>query len=242
MSIRSSAFAAVAAFGSLIGPALGQGGVSVIALEDPESVPAPPTCDEPPSYLLASDTAGLWSASTITQGVIAEAGLFAVTDEQIIATGVEVDMNGRTGFCSWVLVLGEFSPSGEAPRAAGMIRADVVLTGGGEFETFSIGTELPPALAEDAIAAAREAVVIVVPEGEPLPEGALGSSCSCPACPAGGRFWIPFTVIGIGQVPGGISCCSTACTTACSRLSSGISEAEAWLIGQGTWVACMICQ
>ncbi|GJQ28317.1 MAG: hypothetical protein HBSAPP03_02010 [Phycisphaerae bacterium] len=241
MKMMRTAVAMVMSFGAM---AFGQGGVSVIAVEDPEALPGPPTCSEPPSYLLADGGGGLWAASTIDEGVLCDAGVFVVLDEEILATGVNVDIDGRIGFCTWVLCMGEFTPVNGTPVSRGMIRADVALIGGGEPETFNVGSELPAALAEQAIAAARETVVIVVEEGEAEPESALGSSCHCDECPGpgGGRFWIPFTVIGIGQTPGGISCCATACATGCARMRSGMPLQEAWLVGQGTWVACMICQ
>ena len=58
----------------------------------------------------------------------------------------------------------------------------------------------------------------------------------------GGRFWIPFTVIGIGMTPGGQRCCGLACDIACMKLHDGMSQAEAYAIGQGTWVLCMVCE
>lgn len=229
---------------SFSGVALGQGGVSIIVVEDPESTPTAPTCGEPDSYIMASDSPGVWVASGISNGTMTEAGLFEVIDEETIAYNLEVDLFGRTGLCSWVVCTGTFTPSGGCSQVIGMIRADVVLTGGGEYEAFYVGTVLTPSLAEETMTAVREGGGVVINPEDPSPEGALGSSCSCDACPGpgGGRFWVPFTVIGVGQTPGGTNCCGIACATACARARDGISESEAWLIGQGTWVLCMICQ
>lgn len=115
--------------------------------------------------------------------------------------------------------------------------------------SFSIGSSLSAGAAANASLLLNRAIAIsfvqdgMVPAGQGSPgEISLGSSCSCPACSNGVMFSPSFFVIGVGYSRGGIACCGTACNIACALLLAGRSTRDAWILGQGQWVLCMLCQ
>ncbi|MDX2131311.1 MAG: hypothetical protein SFY69_04590 [Planctomycetota bacterium] len=222
--------------------AYAQSGVSQVVLEDATAAPTTPTCEAPATYALASTAPSVWTLSEfVPGGGTAAVGTFIGIDSEVVVNNLITDHEGVLIDCTWSLAVGVAAYDGQTPFDAGMLIADVVIYDpeGTVCETF--GTVLPPGGVEAAIEAIRSAAGVVVEEQQG-DEQAVGSMCSCPACPLGGRFWVPFTVIGVGTVPGGQSCCAAACAAACTYLHNGMSKHEAWLLGQGTWVACMLCQ
>lgn len=242
LSCMVVAFALLAWLLAFTPAARAQGGVSQIVLEDPTSEPAAPTCQAPATYVLSSSMPSVWTlAEVVPGGGTASVGTFIAVDAEVVVRNITTDYNGVLIDCTWTLALGVIALDGQTPADAGILIAEVTIHDPEGPIDRTFGTVLPPGGVSDAIQAIRNAAGVEI-EGEEGENISLGSSCSCPACPLGGRFWVPFTVIGVGRVPGGQQCCATACQIACSRLHQGMSEAEAWLIGQGTWVACMLCQ
>lgn len=231
----------VVALAACAAAALGQpGGVGVIVVEDGGAVSAP-ECGSGATYAVLNASTP-WELGT--PGAAEPTAYFAPTDSETVASDLPVDINGRTGTVDWILARGVLIQAGEPALNVGVLVADVTLDDvGAGVTTFRIVSVIEDDVAMEAIAAARESGgVVIVPEGDGGGTLALGSSCSCPACPLGGRFWVPFFVIGVGNVPGGQACCATACAVACGALHEGQSMEQAWLAGQGTWVSCMLCQ
>jgi len=189
---------------------------------------------------LSTSGSGTW---TLTQpGSNDPVAFFDASDQETLATNMAIGIGERDGTVDWTITTGLYVPLDNPSETVGLIIADVTLEDvGNGATTFRAVSIVDEATAAATIEAIREDGVTMLPPGEGS-EMSLGSSCSCPACPLGGRFWVPFVVIGVGNVPGGQTCCGTACTAACDALHQGKSEAEAWLIGQGTWVTCMLCQ
>ncbi|MCC6951947.1 MAG: hypothetical protein IT433_10955 [Phycisphaerales bacterium] len=236
------------------GVASGQGSVGMVIVEDPIGEPEPPTCGVGASYQLVATSPAIYEVYGWPEGVRTLVGVLGMTTESDVATGLPAAINENEGTCDWSIGTGLFVASGSATAVeVGVIKSDATLAPpGGESYHIRIGTFVQPwiAAANGAVVQGSGEVSVLVEGEEELPgEGggtganlSLGSSCSCPACPLGGRFWIPFVVIGIGQSPGGIQCCRSACDVACSKLHDGMSQAEAYAVGQGTWVLCMVCQ
>jgi len=228
--------------------AFAQGGVGQVVVEESDVEPsptAPPECGGVATYALSPVVPGIVALHAIGTG--AELGTFVAVDTEVLALDVPFEENGRHGWCTWTLQTGLLALDGQPPAAGGMLRADVTLAGTVTLpaESFTAGTTLPFDTAGTAILNARAAVSVDM-DAEQVPGGygarAIGSSCTCPPCPLGGRFWIPFNVIGIGTVPGGENCCAMACNAACGALADGKTYLEAWSAGQGLWVLCMVCQ
>lgn len=219
--------------------------VGMVILEDPITEPGADTCQVRDTYALAGAGGGVHELRSLSPaGTWVTTGYFAVTTTQEVIGGLPAAVNDYEGTCDWRIERGLYFPLDGAPEEAmGMVVSEANLASEGGSLVLRTGTLIPDGLAVQCIASVQNAVgvgVVTPDEGEP--QSALGSSCSCPACPLGGRFWIPFFVIGIGNVPGGIQCCQHACATACSNLHDSGDPASAWLIGQGAWVACMLCQ
>lgn len=155
------------------------------------------------------------------------------------------------GTVDWIVATGTLYLVGEEPRWAGLMRAEVSMASpSGQTLAFMAGSTVPyqPGMETEEVVQQAFAVVTVDPSSPPQPGSgselvSVGSSCHCPRCPNGGpRFWIPFYVIGVGLVPGGQTCCRMACDFACEAVRRGKTYLEAWAVGQGTWVTCMLCQ
>lgn len=68
----------------------------------------------------------------------------------------------------------------------------------------------------------------------------LGSSCTCSRCPSGVLFAAPFFIIGVCNVPGGETCCQQGCNVACAAHGNGQGISDAWIVGQGQFILCML--
>lgn len=220
----------------------------VIVLEDPLSAPDNngPTCGEAATYALRQVAGGLHELFVWSQGVTHTSGYFVESDSVVLVANEAIEIFGRVGEADWILATGHAAIDGGELVETGMLVSIIRIDDGeGGIEEFSTASTVPIGFATANIAAARSAIAIaIVPEGGGggMAAASLGSSCSCDVCPLGGRFWVPFVVVGIGGSPAGQGCCRIACNIACERLHSGMSMAEAWTIGQGTWVTCMICE
>lgn len=221
----------------------------VVVLEDPLTAPSPDgaaTCGEAATYAMRPIAAGLHELFTWAQGVTHTCGYFVEADSVVLVAGQPIEIFGRVGTADWILATGLVSVDGAELAETGMLVSIIRIDDGeGGIEEFSTASTVPVEFAIANIAAARDAASIeIVPEGDGGGQAAasVGSSCSCDACPLGGRFWVPFVVVGFGGSPAGQGCCRISCNIACERLHSGMSMAEAWTIGQGTWVTCMICE
>lgn len=256
---------AVLVLASWCGVARGQSppedsGVGVVVLQDPLSEPGgSPGCGVGATYSLEATVPGTYELWEAQGGAWSLAGVFVIEDEEVVAVGLAAAVNDAEGTCDWVLCQGMAAMVGVPAAPAGLVRSEAALQApGGSPFTIRCGTLVPGTTIQTDIDAVRDALgVEVVGEEEPggLPGGggggdggigpgnyALGSSCSCPACPLGGRIWIPFFVIGVGNVPGGRQCCATACDAACQKLHQTGDPTQAWAVGQGIWVTCMLCQ
>jgi hypothetical protein len=238
-----------AALLSLPAPAQPDPSLGMAILPDPEVEPQPPSCGVGDTRALVLASPGSFDVLDPDGSLL---GSFVVTSEQPIAQGLPAAVNAAEGSCDWFLSRGVFIPADQsAPVETGAVRSHATLCDpAGPILSISVATFIPLAVADANIAAVNSSSgpVQVLPEGDdpdpdPTPAGiSLGSSCSCPACPLGGRIWIPFVVVGIGQVPGGRSCCASACDAACENLHRTGDPTQAWAAGQGIWVTCMICQ
>jgi hypothetical protein len=227
------------------------GTLQTAVVTEPALEPQAPACGVGETYALAQTGAGAYQVNDHTDGVVTAIGSLLLTSEVQVAADLPAAVNDAEGTCAWYIGRGFFTPAGSSAAVeVGVVRSEAMLLppqGGCLY--LNIATFIPVEIAQANMTAVSSSVgVDVVPdEGEPTEGGgqtgsALGSSCSCPACPLGGRIWIPFFVIGIGRVPGGTSCCSSACNAACENLHRTGDPAEAWLAGQGVWVTCMLCQ
>ncbi len=227
-----------------------------VLVTDAEIVPddAGATCSVGASYRFEYESAGAFNVfEPEADGTSTLVGAFVLSDSELLAAGLQGAINEATASVDWSLATGTLVLIGQAPLSCGVILSDVTVTNpDATTEAFTIGSVLALETAEAGIASVRSATGVVLTgdsagagsgdePGDPPVAAALGSSCSCPECSTGGRFWIPFTVIGIGNVPWGQRCCGMACDVACGALFQGKSTPDAWLIGQGTWVTCMLC-
>lgn len=223
-------------------PAIALAQVSTVQTAAPSGVSVgQPTCGSTPTYLATFSTA---SACALSSASGSTAAAFLVDDEQVVASDLPAAINDSVGTVTWTIARGTLLAPDEPSTPSGLILSHVHLVdSAGTITDFFAASVIPDDTAEAAISAIRSTGgVEVVPEEDASAARSLGSSCSCPACPLGGRFWTPFVVIGISQTPEiGQTCCGTACQVGCAALHEGKSPTEAWLIGQGTWVGCMIC-
>lgn len=171
------------------------------------------------------------------------AGAFIISDEQIVAADLPAAINDAVGTVTWTVARGTLMLAGQAPTTSGLVISNVHLTDSkGVITDFIVASVIADATAALTIESVRSTSgVEVVPPAQATAARSLGSSCSCPACPLGGRFWAPFFVIGVGGSSAGQACCAAACDVGCAALHRGDGYPEAWLIGQGTWVTCMLC-
>lgn len=232
-----------------------EGGQDVIAVVPPGgTLPTEPTCTGVDTFLFEPAGGPIFtvlrvdqgSAPPVVVGFWSESSATVVMDDQPCAIG-EFE-----GTVDWVVATGTLHLFGEEARWAGLMRAEASMSApGGATLSFMAGTTVPYAPGMETEEAVSQAfAVLQVDPSEPLPQSpggtelvSVGSSCHCPRCPNGGvRFWVPFYVIGVGTVPGGQGCCRIACDFACDAVRRGKTYAEAWALGQGTWVLCMLCQ
>ncbi|MFA6043815.1 MAG: hypothetical protein WC718_02420 [Phycisphaerales bacterium] len=198
-----------------------------------------PACGSAATYLASFATS---SSCTLTTASGAAVGAFVGADEQLVASNLPAALNDAVGTVTWSIARGTLMTPSQPSDDVGLIVSHVHLVdGAGTITDFFAASVIPDETAAAAIEAIRATSGIeVVPENSASAARSLGSSCSCPACPLGGRFWAPFFVIGISNSPSvGQSCCALACDVGCAALHEG--KPDAWLIGQGTWVGCMIC-
>ncbi|MBI1190616.1 MAG: hypothetical protein GC200_08075 [Tepidisphaera sp.] len=169
-------------------------------------------------------------------------GVYVTTDEQVVAADLPAG-NDAIGTVTWTIARGTLPLADQSPQTAGLVISNVHLVDGDGVAT---DISIASVVADDAASGAIEQVrgskgVEVVPAAEATAARSLGSSCSCPACPLGGRFWAPFIVIGVGGSPAGQACCTATCDAGCLALHNGHTGLDAWLIGQGARVTCMLC-
>lgn len=224
--------------------ARGQQGVGVVVVADPLVQPLSPTCGVTGTYSLQAAGANLYDVIAYPEGTPTRIGGLLVTASVPVASDLPAAINNATGSCDWSIALGTYaSATGEGSGSVGLVISEVAVSEpDGPTRTLVTATFVPTAVAAADMLAIQSGAGVTVNDDEEQGGSALGSSCSCPNCPLGGRIWVPFFVIGIGQRPGGTQCCRTACDSACAKLHSSGSESEAWTVGQGMWVTCMICQ
>lgn len=239
------AFALLASLLAFAPAAHAQGGVSQIVLEDPTSEPAAPTCQSPATYAIASSMPNVWTVSEIVPGESSSLiGTFISTDSQVIVEEIAIELDGMSGSCVWSLATGMLAFDGAAPVEAGLLIAEVYVSGPEGVQSFAIGTLMPLAATQSAMESIRSAAGVIVDPGVPDHPGEtslrLGSFCNCMPCSNGRRFRHAFTVL-VASSQHAMRCCELTCRIACGRWTSGATEAEAWAIGQSFWLHCMWC-
>ncbi|MBM4109435.1 MAG: hypothetical protein FJ255_11615 [Phycisphaerae bacterium] len=249
-------WAAVAAW-SIAFPCLAQtseGEQQVVAAVPTGGIaPSEPTCTGVDTFLFEHAGGPLFTVLRVDEGSAPPAvvGFWSESSATVLMDDQPCGLGDYEGTVDWIVATGTLYLVGEEPRWAGLMRAEVTMVSPSAGPlSFMVGSTVPYAPGMETEEAVNQAVTImeIDPSTPPPPPGgtelvSVGSSCHCPRCPNGGpRFWIPFYVIGVGTVPGGEMCCRLACDLACAAVERGKTYLDAWAIGQGTWVTCMICQ
>lgn len=229
------------------------GGQHVFALTEPGSIlPSEPECSGVDTFLFEPAGGPLFTVLRVDpgSGPTEVVGFWAESSATVVLDDQPCGIGEYEGTVDWIVATGTLYLVGQEPRWAGLMRAEVhMVDPSGATLAFMAGSTIPyqPGMETEEVVSEAFAVFEAPPD-EPLaaPGGtelvSVGSSCHCPRCPNGGpRFWVPFYVIGVGLTPGGQGCCRLACDFACNAVRRGKTYVEAWALGQGTWVACMIC-
>ncbi len=221
--------------------ALGQVGSVQTAQPSGVSIGSPTASCGSSTYLASFATA---SALTLSSASGATTGAFLINDEEVVASNLPAAINDASGTVTWSVARGTLLTPDSSPIVAGLVISNVRLVdAAGIVTAFSAASIITDDTAWSVIEAIRSTSgVEVVPSAEANAARSLGSSCSCPACPLGGRFWAPFFVIGVRNTSSvAEACCGLACAAGCNSLHTGAGYPEAWLVGQGVWVTCMLC-
>ncbi len=229
------------------------GGQEVVAVTVPGgTMPSAPECSGVDTFLFEPAGGPLFTVLRVDpgEGPPVVVGFWSESSATVALDDLPCAIGEFEGTVDWVVATGTLFLIGHEPRWAGLMRAEVTMTDpSGAVLSFMAGSTVPyqPGMDTEEVVSGAFAVLEVDPE-EPIaaPGGtelvSVGSSCHCPRCPNGGhRFWVPFYVIGVGLTPSGQMCCRLACDFACDAVRRGKTYIEAWALGQGTWVTCMIC-
>ncbi len=243
--------------GALAAPTLGQvGGVESFDVEipgpDPSTNPPPASPPAPPPLTISGQTLLLSPTADQSIGAVswplidpAAAQTIAVTFVPAASTPLtfETVVQPESELqVMWTLSSGSAAGPDGVLMPAGALRADVrhtrVVDGQTVCSTHAAVSLIPVATALDIQRA------LAGDPGTPIDPNSrrfcLGSSCSCPRCDNGVLFAAPFFIIGVCNRPEGIDCCRSACDVACLAHGGNNDMAEAWIIGQGQFVLCML--
>lgn len=229
----------------------GGGHQEVVAVAPGAASTSTPVCSGVETFILQPFAGTLYTVLRVdaVNGGATAVGLWSEESATLVQDDRACAVGDKTGTVDWLVSTGTLHLTGESPRPAGMVRSEVALSGPGGSVSFMVGSVMPQPPSSQTETTVAEAITIVEVEPGEDPPGtgpgdvaSIGSSCTCPRCATGEQFWVPFFVIGVGNVPGGRMCCGLACGIACARLAAGMPEQEAWAVGQGTWVLCMLCQ
>lgn len=195
---------------------------------------------------------------SVSDGVLSDGAVYLPDELPVVLAVAEADLAGLPGVIFWSLSSGTVIDPLNGIHRTGLLKAEFAPDVGGEHrvvgvkvsesssdQLLALVAQDPNTLTEALRSAARD-VPVVTPYPDPAPiddvgAGAgIGASCSCPKCPNGMTFRMAFVVVGVSFTPNGQMCCGLACYVACNSAGNGADPFDAWVAGQGTWVACMI--